>query len=214
MSEPIKIMAVSLAGLQKHKAYAVYDGEALIITHVARIQGLFGAWKDALIKEIEEKRAAGYVCVVEEKTDHIARYGSQFNLEDTDGETGRSNLYVALDWYFPMLEMGHIVVAKEFQQYLIRSGAEGQKIEKGQDEKGRPVYSINWGAVNTGHRSILLCVVGAMIEPVSDRYLDDMLDRWLAEKRHENPLSSFAAITIGVTMRRVEARAEWRRNRT
>jgi hypothetical protein len=207
-------MAVSLAGLQKHKAYAVYDGEALIITHVVRLQGLFGAWKDPLIEEIESKRKDGYVCVVEEKTDHIAKYGSQFNLEDTDGETGRSNLYVALDWYFPMLEMGHIVVAKEFQQYLIRSGAEGQKIEKGQDEKGRAVYSINWAAVNTGHRSILLCVVGAMIEPVSDRYLDDMLGRWLAEERNENPLTSFEDITIGSTMRRVEDRAEWRRNRT
>jgi len=214
MTDPIKIMAVSLAGIQKHKAYAVYDGETLIVTHVHRLQGLFGAWKDSLIEEIEAKRKDGYVCVVEEKTDHIAKYGSQFNLEDTDGETGRSNLFLALDWYYPMLEMGHVVMAKEYQQFLIRPGAEGQKIEKGQDEKGRPVYSVNWSAVNTGHRAVLLCVVGAMVEPVSDRYLDDMLGRWLAVEPHENPLGPFEAITVGVSKRRVEARAEWRRNRT
>ncbi|MFA7462832.1 MAG: hypothetical protein WCY59_06800, partial [Anaerovoracaceae bacterium] len=84
MTDPVKILAVSLSGIQKHKAYAVYDGEVLIVTHVVRIHGVFGSWKDALIEEIQSKRKAGYVCIVEEKTDHIARHGSQFNLEDVD----------------------------------------------------------------------------------------------------------------------------------
>ena len=160
MTEPIKILAVSLAGIQKHKAYAVYDGERLIVTHILPIRGAFGTWRDPLVEEVQKRQAEGYVCVVEEKTDHVAQHGSQFNLEDIDGETGRSNLYLALDWYFPMIEMGNLVVAKECQKFVIKSGAEGQKVEKGQDEKGRAVYSINWSAVSTGHRALLLCVVG------------------------------------------------------
>ncbi len=214
MTEPLRILAVSLAGIQKHKAYAVYDGEVLIVTHVLRIDGSYPSWRGPLVDEIHAKRNDGYVCVIEERTDHIAQHGSQFNLEDVDVETGRSNLYLALDWYFFMMEMGHIVMAKEFQQYLIRSGAEGQKIERGQDEKGRPTYAVNWGAVNTGHRAMLLCVVGAMIEPVSDRYLDDMMGQWLPTEPNQDPLSSFGAITIGTLRKRLEALAKIRRNRT
>lgn len=214
MTEPIKILAVSLIGRQKHKAYAVYDGESLIVTHVVEIKGLFGTWRDALIEEVQRRQAEGYVCIVEEKTDHIAQHASQFNFEDVDIETGRSHLYLALDWYFPMLELGNIVVAKELQKFMIRSGAEGQKIERGQDDKGRITYSINWSAFGSGHRALLLCVVGAMIEPVSDRYVQEMLDAWVPIEEPENPLSSFAAITVGVVRERVRRRSETRGEHT
>jgi len=192
-SFPLKIMSVSLMGLQKYKAYAVFDGEALVITHILPIKGAFGSWKTALIDEIKQKKEVERTGIVEERTEYISIHASAFNLEamDMTGETGRSNFYVALDWYFGLLEMGQIVIAQEYQQFLLRLGGEGQKVEKGMDEKGRVTYSINWDAISTGHRAVLLCVVGAMIEPVSDRYIEEMLNLWLPVKTIENPVDAF-----------------------
>ncbi|MFH1984791.1 MAG: hypothetical protein ABIL58_23365 [Pseudomonadota bacterium] len=210
MTEPIKILAVSMTGLTKHKAYAVYDGEKLIVTHISEIKGAFVTWRDALIEEIEGRRAEGYVCIVEEKTDHVSRFASQYQFDSVDIETGRTNLYEALDWYFPMMEMGHVVVAKEYQKFLIRPGSEGQRVERGQDDKGRITYAINWASFSSGHRALLLCVVGAMVEPVSDRYVGEMLDAWVKPEAHEHPLSSFTSITSGVVRAKVAARAKER----
>jgi hypothetical protein len=205
MTEIVKIFAVSLTGLQKYKAYAVYNGEQLAVTHILPIKGVFGSWKASLIEEIKKKKADGFVCIVEEKTDYVARHASQFNLEEMDGETGRSNFYTALDWYFALQETENLIVAKDFQNFVIRAGGEGQRVEKKQDEKGRVIYSINWSAFTAGYRCLLLCVVGAMVEPVSHRYLDEMLKVWLTPETPENnPLSSFHAITSGYTMTRLQ----------
>ena len=40
-TDMVKIFTASLAGLRKYKAYAVYDGEALVITHITQIGGFF-----------------------------------------------------------------------------------------------------------------------------------------------------------------------------
>ena len=209
----IKIFAASLTGLQKYKAYAVYNGEQLAVTHLLPIKGAFGTWKSGLIDEIKKKKSEGFVCIVEERTDYIAKYASQFNLEDVD-EGSRSNFYTALDWYFGLMDTGNLILAKEHQQFLIRAGGEGSKVEKKQDEKGRVLYSINWGALTSGHRCILLCVVGAMVEPVSSRYLDDMVKIWLTPEGKEfDPLSSFRAITEGYTKKRILEVQENRKKR-
>lgn len=207
----IKIFVVSLAGMQKYKAYAVYNGEQLLVTHIKPIKGVFGSWKKGLIEEIKKKKADGFACIVEEKTDYIAQYASQFRLEDMDGETGQSNFYTALNWYFSLMETDNLIVAKDSQSFIIRAGGEGQRVEKKQDDKGRVIYSINWDAFTAGHRCLLLCVVGAMVEPVSHRYIDEMMDIWLTPKvRKDDALSSFYAITIGHTKTRLE---EWEKKR-
>jgi hypothetical protein len=208
MTEALKIFTVSLAGLKKYKAYAVWNGENLAITHVLPLKGAFGTWKASVIDEIQKKQAAGFTCIVEEKTDKIAQYASRFNLEDMDMESGRSNFYTALDWYFSLLETESLIMAKDYQSFVFRAGGEGQRVEKKQDEKGRVIYNINWEAFTPGHRCVLLCVVGAMIEPVSQRYLEQMLKGWLTpDGEKAGPLSSFHAITEGQTKARLEALA-------
>jgi|GEM_PF-3192913 len=185
MSEEIlKIMTISLIGNNRAKAYAVFNGEQLVITRVDVIGGMFRAWRQPIIDEVKDKAAKGYVVLVEEKTDIIAQFATQYLLEDIEE---RSNLYDALDWYFALQDMGNLIADDEAQRFLIRAGGEGQKVEKKQDDKGRPYYSIDWPSFTGGHRAVLLCVVAAMTEPVSDRYLEAMFGGKLAEAPEENP---------------------------
>ena len=138
----LKIMGVSLASSKKHKAYAVFNGEQLVITNVTPIaSGMLNVWRTPLIEEIIQKKADGFAVLVEEKTDLIAQYGTQYLLDDIEG---KSNLYDALDWYFALQDMGNLIMPSELGAYQIRSGHEGQRIEKKQDEKGRSRYDIDW----------------------------------------------------------------------
>jgi len=181
----LKIMAVSLMGGQKSKAYAVFNGEQLVITSVLPIAGIFNAWRKPLVDEIVEKSGKGYAVIIEERTDLIAQHGTQYLLEDVEE---RSNLYEALDWYFALQDMGNLVVDDDAKRFLIRSGSEGQKVEKKQDEKGRSVYSIDWTAFGGGHRAILLCVVAAMTEPLSGRFLEAMFGNPAPDPDDYNPV--------------------------
>lgn len=191
MSDMLKILAVSLMGSQKSKAYAVYNGEQLIVTGVMTISGMFSAWRKPLVQEIEEKKALGYVVLVEEKTDLVSQYATQYLLEDVEV---RSNLYEALDWYFALQDMGNLIVDEEAKRFLIRSGSEGQRIEKKQDEKGRPYYDIDWTSFHGGHRAVLLCVVAAMTEPLSDRYIEAMFGQPVPEPDDENPVRRWTKV--------------------
>ena len=186
MSEDLlKIMAVSLMSNQKCRAYAVWNGEQLVITGVSQIPGVFGLWRQPLIDEIEDKKSKGWVVLVEEKTDFIASHGTQYLLEEVED---KSNLYDALDWYFALNDIGNIIADEEAKRYLIRAGGEGQRVEKKQDEKGRPYYSIDWGSFSGGHRVVLLCVVAALTEPVSERFLTAMYGEKDPEPEDDNPV--------------------------
>lgn len=189
----LKIFTVSLMSAQKHKAYAAFNGEQLVIGDVQPITGFFGSWKDALIKEVQEKTAEGYVVLVEELTDNISQYASQYLLEDMSDIDSRTNLYSALDQYFALSDVGNILFHNEVQKYVISAGAEGSKVEKKQDEKGRTVYSVDWRGFHGGYRAVLLCVVAAMNEPISERYIKEMLPAVeLNESTH--PLDRFKRV--------------------
>lgn len=206
----LKILAVSLVGSQRAKAYAIFNGEQLVITGVHLIQGMFSAWRKPLIEEIIDKKSKGYAVLIEERTDLIAQYGTQYLLEDIEG---RSNLYEALDWYFALHDMGNLIADDDAKRFLIRSGSEGQKIEKKQDEKGRPYYDIDWSSFHGGYRAVLLCVVAAMIEPVSDRFLEAMYGKMPPEPEDDNPVRRWQKIIAdrdlekGKTLE--EAREDW-----
>jgi hypothetical protein len=104
MENHLKIMTVSLIGEQKHKAFGVFNGERLVITAVIPIQGgLLRSWKKSLIAEIQEKKKSGYMILVEEKTDLIARHATRYMLEEI--EEGSNNLFEALDSYFGLSDM-------------------------------------------------------------------------------------------------------------
>ncbi len=194
MSDQIlKIMTVSLMGNQRSKAYAVFNGEQLVITHVLPITGVFSSWRQGIVDEVLEKQGKGYVVLVEEKTDLVARHATQYLLEDIEE---RSNLYESLDWYFALQDMGNLITDEEAKRFLIRAGGEGQKVEKKQDEKGRPVYSIDWSSFTGGHRVILLCVVAAMTEPLSGRYLAEMFGAPRQNPDDDNPVRRWTKIIM------------------
>jgi hypothetical protein len=207
--EILKIMTISLMGTQRSKAYAVFNGEQLVISRVDPIAGMFAFWRKPIVDEIIDKKAKGYVVIVEEKTDLIAQYATQYLLEDIEE---RSNLYNALDWYFALQDMGNMIADDDAKRFLIRAGGEGQKVEKKQDEKGKPYYSIDWSSFTGGHRAILLCVVAAMTEPLSDRFIAAMFGKPVPEPEDNNPVRRwakiFAAMDLGKGKALEEAREE------
>ena len=199
-TDSLKIFTISLAAAKKFKSYAVYDGERLVITNVAPISGLFSSWKAPLIAEIEEKKEQGFVVVVEELGDSIAQYATKFLLEGVN-EENRSNYYEALDWYFQLQDMDCLFLHPDCQQHALRAGGEGQKIEKKQDDKGRVFYAIDWKWFSGAHRAILLSVVAALYEPISERYLHAM---WgdPKEEYEENPALRWKRLLDETTLER------------
>jgi hypothetical protein len=173
MSTPIRIMAVSLVSARKFKATAIWSGDQLVIADVAQLPtSAFSSWRKTLTDDVLRAKEKGFIVLIEERTDLIARHGTQYLLEEM-GDEGRSNYYDAFDWYFALAEMGNVLYDASCRQYSISVGGEGGKVDKGQDDKGRPIYKVNWGAFHGGFRAVLLCVVAAMQEPLSDRFLVD-----------------------------------------
>ena len=171
--EVLKIFTISLASSKRYKAYAAYNGEQLVIASITPIAGIFNSWRDGLIKEIEEKKAQGYVVLVEENTDYISQHATQYLLEDID-EEGRSNYFNALDSYFGLANMEAITFHPDVMRFAITPTSENSGIEKKNDDKGRVVYNVQWSKFHGAQRAILLCVIAALHEPVSDRYLKAM----------------------------------------
>ena len=177
MSEALKIMTISLVDGKKFKASAVYDGERLVIVDVRPITGIFSSWKGPLIDEIKKRTADGYAVIVEEVGDSISQYGTQYLLDEIDDLEGKTRMQMLLDGYFEMEGIGALVISKDCAKFALKIGSEGGWIEKKNDEKGRPYYSIDWKRLTGAHRAILLCVVVAMHEPISERYLHAMWGR-------------------------------------
>jgi len=188
-----KIFVISLAGRERSKAYAVDNGEQLVIQKVVPIKGTYADWKDDLIQEIRERKQNDFVVLVEEKSEHIAQYGSQISLEDIDIHENRINYYIALDWYFAMSNMGNVILPTDGKQFTISE----QKVDPIQDEQGRTKYNVNWAQFSSGHRCVLLCVLAAIQEPVSGKYMRDMYGPETKRELYD-PFRSFRAITVGV----------------
>jgi hypothetical protein len=196
-SELKKIFVISLTDKKKFKAYAAFNGEELVIQRMESIVGIFSSWKKPLIEEIEQRKSQGFMVLVEEKTDHIARYATQFLFEDKDEEEGRINLFVAFDWYFSINNIGNLVVPKDADKYLFNEGI----IDKVRDEQGRLKYNIEWDKFSGGHRVILLAVMATVLNPVSRNYLEQMYGKQVKEEIND-PWASFRAITAGVDLQR------------
>lgn len=200
----VKIFTVCLASPKRYKAMAIYNGETLVITHVIALTGMFGSWKSALIKEIEEKKAQGFIILIEEKTDYVAQYGTKYLLEDmnTELDDRRSNYYDALDWYFALAATDNLVIDSEYQRFAFHASSEGGKIEKAQNDKGQTVYKVNWQDFHGGYRAVLLCVVAACYEPLSERYLEAMFQMDERAREINHPAHRFKALIESVTLER------------
>ena len=208
----LRIMTASLVSGQKYKAYAVFDGENLIVTQVELIPWTDVLWKSNLITEVKDRSGAGFAVLIEEKTDYVAQYGAKYLLDDV--WEGRTNFCEAMDWYFALQATGNLLFHKSCDQYKIYTGGEGQRVERKTDDKGRTIYHVDWASFHAGYRAILLCVVAAMTEPVSKRYLTAMFGADIAEEEALDPLRSFRAITVARDLARQAWWDEYDKNRT
>ena len=68
------------------------------------------------------------------------------------------------------------------------------------DEKGRLVYDVDWNRITGGHKAVLMCVAGAVMElPFSDRWLNAFTEASrVPHARNKSPLDSFFACTVGM----------------
>lgn len=175
-----KIFTAALNSTMPCKAYAQleehFGSKMLVIAGIKQLTGGFSFWSQKLISEIKDKISRGYVVLIEEKTDYIAQYGSKFDFEAESPE-GKVNLYTALDYYFALQNSGNLQVHKDCANFIIRNNI----AEKLQDDKGRTKYSINWDQFTGGHHALLLCVMGAIMEPISERYLSAFLGNFNTE---------------------------------
>lgn len=185
-----KIMAVSLQGIDKYKAFATYDGERLIIIDIQKIAGPFGTWKGTLLHEIKTLAEKDYTVLVDEKTDHFAEHGHPTCLEDI-GHNGRVNFYNALDMYYQLSDMGHISIPDTCKRFRITEDS----AEKIFDEQGRIKYNINFDDFKAGQRTMLLCVLGAEYTPMGIAFLNKMYEGRMKSIEERNPLKTFLAIT-------------------
>lgn len=191
----MNIMAVSLESDKRYKAYAVFDGEKLAVTHCIPIHGAVSLWKDDLAKELESKHKEGFSVLVEDRSEqYCIGDASAFSFDEMIDN--RSMLYHALDSYFSMLNMGNLIVDKSVERFIVRSGSEGAKVEKKQDEKGRTVYSVDWNTFSGGHKAILMCVCAATFRSLNDIFIDQMFQH-VEEQVPVDNYRSFDAITKG-----------------
>ncbi|WP_027360231.1 hypothetical protein [Desulforegula conservatrix] len=182
-------MTVSLSHNLRAKAYAAYDGNLLVVTHISPITGLFALWEKPLMEEISDKIKKGYTVLVDEPMDRISRAATRIDLNAT--VDGRSNFFRVMDAYFSMAATESIILDDEIQKYAIKTGGEGQKIETGHDDKGRVTYHADWQKITGGHRAVMLCAYPMMFEPVDEIYLMAMYGAMETTAPVKNELQRF-----------------------
>lgn len=194
-----RILAIALEGTSKVQAMAVWDGQHLIVVELRDIKGNPEDWIEVMERDIEAKVQRGWVVMVEDRTASFSSLATSFNF-DAPAEDGRTNLQRALDWYFALESRGGIILGEGMERYAIRLSGELGLIDAGTDEKGRLVYRVDWRKFNSGHKALLMCVAGAVMEePLSERWLRVMA-RCSARKRNDDALAvmrTINAITRG-----------------
>ena len=203
-----KIYVVSLESIKRCHTTAVFDNDQLIITHSMDLKGSPSVWKNKLLADLEEKNKAGFVCLVEDRTRSFSSHSTSFSFDNIEAD-GRTALQHCFDWYFSMEARGSIILDPSLERLRIKAGDEGGLVDIKQDDKGRIIYHANWSVLHGGHKAILMCVYAAVMEnPLSDRWVNELLDRMQSTPLVNNSITSFASITKGVTrsnVARIEA---------
>lgn len=195
IKDSVKIFAASLIGSKKFKAVGVFSQEkGLIIASISPVTGAFGTWRQPLVDEVQKWVDNGAIVLVEENGEAISQHGTKYLLEDMDDDSGKTNLAVALDAYFQLQDSDYLIIPPDYQRYVLQAGGEGSWIEKKSDDKGRPFYNIDWQRFTGAHRAILLCVVAAMYEPISGRFLEAMWGKQEIDDYEEHPVKRWKRI--------------------
>lgn len=194
-----RILAIALEGTSKVQAMAVWDGQHLIVVELRDIKGNPEDWIEVMERDIEAKVKGGWVVMVEDRTASFSSLATSFNF-DAPAEDGRTNLQRALDWYFALEARGGIILGEGMERYAIRLSGELGLIDAGTDEKGRLVYRVDWRKFNSGHKALLMCVAGAVMEePLSERWMR-VMTQCRTPKKDDDALAVMRiinAITIG-----------------
>ncbi|MCV6589099.1 MAG: hypothetical protein OIF57_08730 [Marinobacterium sp.] len=159
MTTPIKtLIAVSLMAKSPVIVRAAYDGQSLALAGVEPVKtsGLF--WRKNLIKQVQDAVRSGAEVLVEEMTDHIAQHATQIHLDDVAPGDTRTNLSVAMDWYYSLQEANALKFAtSEAEQCRITDS----KVDKVMNDKGQRLYRVNWDSIKGAQRSTMLICLAA-----------------------------------------------------
>ena len=193
-----KIVSIALESERKYSAHAVYTDGVLVVTHCQPITGTVSEWKPKLIKDIEEKTEKGFAVVVEDRTHNFSPCAVSFNFDEIMDD-GRTMLQHCLDWYYSLDAVGNLMLDRGVETHAIRKG-DMAMVNFRHDEKGRLVYDVDWNRITGGHKAVLMCVAGAVMElPFSDRWLNAFTEASrVPHARNKSPLDSFFACTVGM----------------
>ncbi len=178
-----KILTISLEGGRRAQALAAWDGERLIIMEIREITGNPDVWLPAMLKDMESKVDHGWVVMVEDRTGSFPSSATTYNF-DAMGPDGRTHLQSALDWYFALEGRGSLIIDPSLNRYALRLGGDNDLIVRKTDERGRVLYDARWENVTAGHKTLLMCVAGAVMEePLSERWMRVFVDSAKPAKR-------------------------------
>lgn len=166
-----KILAISFEGVRRAQAFAAWDGNRLVLMDLLESTGDPDAWLPAMLEDIEGKLDRGWVVMVEDRTASFPSRATAYNF-DAMGPDGRTHLQSALDWYFALDGRGAVILKPEMRRYALRLGGANDILACKNDEKGRLVYDLRWESITPGHKALLMCVAGAVMEePLSERWM-------------------------------------------
>ena len=192
-----KILSIALESERKFRAHALYTDGVLVVTHCLPISGPPMEWKNKLLKDIVEKTEKGFAVIVEDRTHNFSPHAVSFNFDEIMDD-GRTMLQHCLDWYYSLDAVGNLMLDRGVETHAIRKG-DMAMVNFGHDERGRLVYDVDWNRMTGGHKAILMCVAGAVMElPFSDRWLNEFAKASQSNRPSpQSPLDSFFAITTG-----------------
>lgn len=171
-----KIMALSLEGAMPMQVVAKYTEEKLVFIKAKRFEKRPEEWMPEIEGMIADRIKQDWVVIVEDRTDSFSDMAVlwDFGAIMSDGKTAMQQ---CLDWYFALSSRGALVFPDDMQQYALRVQSEGSMIDLTNDDKGRLIYKVDWRRITCGHKAMLLCVAGAILEePMSDRWLNKLYD--------------------------------------
>ena len=134
---------------------------------------------------------------MEDRTHNFSPHAVSFNFDEIMDD-GRTMLQHCLDWYYSLDAVGNLMLDRGVETHAIRKG-DMAMVNFRHDERGRLVYDVDWNRMTGGHKAILMCVAGAVMElPFSDRWLNEFAKASQSNRPSpQSPLDSFFAITTG-----------------
>lgn len=185
MMEVQKILGISLTTVERTAVTAVYDGSVVVIGKIETIDGALQSWRNDAKKRASDAVKNGVSVFVEEMGDYVSSVAHGIQFSDLNPSDGRPLLSVAFDAYFGLLNAGAIVFAPGTERCRILESA----VDTGTDDKGRPLYNVDWQRVKGVHRSMLLCCLAVDgFQPITDGYFESLFGTQLEAHEEINPL--------------------------